>query len=321
MGSSDRDGRDHWLDPPARVLVTDVVARDGFQDEQAPIATDDKVAVLRALVAAGVTELEAASFVHPDWVPQMADAEAVLERLPRQPQVRYSALVPNMKGAERAVAAQVDEARLVVSASDHHNRANLNRSTDDTLAELVEVCQLLGGAAPGMRLAAGVATAFMCPETGPIPAGRLLGVVDALAGMGVTLVQLADTTGTANPLQVRAAVLRVRAAHPDLELGLHLHDTRGMGLANVLAGLSAGVARFDASLGGLGGCPFVPGAAGNIATEDLVHLLHELGVETGIDAAALVAAADLLEDVVGHGLESASWRIARGRGLSDRGVP
>ncbi len=320
MRRSEWDGRDAWLDLPARALVTDVVARDGFQDEPAVIATDDKAAVLRALIAAGVTELEATSFVHPDWVPQMADAEALLERLPRSPEVRYSALVPNVRGAERAVTARVDEARLVVSASEAHNRANLNRSTDETLAELAEVCRRLADAAPGMRLAAGVATAFMCPEDGPVPIGRLLGVVGSLARMGITVVQLADTTGTANPLQVREAVLRVRDAHPDLDLGLHLHDTRGMGLANALAGLGAGVTRFDASLGGLGGCPFAPGAAGNIATEDLVHMLHELGVETGIDAAALADAADLLEGVVGHALESASWRIRHGRRLPTGGA-
>lgn len=294
---------------PDRVLVTDVVTRDGLQDEERTVATADKLAVIAALVDAGVRSIEAASFVHPGLVPQMADADELMARLPRRPGIRYSVLVPNRKGAERALAAPPQEMRLVVSASEHHNRANLNRSVAESLAELREVVDYVRDEASDVTIAAGLATAFMCPVEGPVPADRLRFMVGELEAMDVESINLADTTGSANPALVAGSLQAVQDAFPAVELSLHLHDTLGRGLANVLAGLQAGVERFDASLGGLGGCPFAPGAAGNIATEDLVSMLHAMGVETGIDLDALIRASDLLPPAVGHALESTTWRL------------
>jgi len=291
------------------VLVTDVVTRDGLQDEARTVPTADKLAVIAALVDAGVRSVEAASFVHPGLVPQMADADELMARLPRCPGVRYSVLVPNRKGAERALATPPHEVRLVVSASEHHNRANLNRSVAESLAELGDVVDYVRAREPDVAIVAGLATAFMCPVEGAVPVDRLRYMVGKLTAMGVGSVNLADTTGSANPVLVGTSVAAVQDTFPTVELSLHLHDTLGRGLANALAGLHAGVQRFDASLGGLGGCPFAPGAAGNVATEDLVSMLHAMGVRTGIDPDALARASDLLPAAVGHGLASTAWHL------------
>ncbi|MDW8403834.1 hydroxymethylglutaryl-CoA lyase [Chloroflexus sp.] len=289
---------------PQRVVITEVVCRDGFQDEARMIATSEKLALIHRLIQAGVRSIEATAFVHPKVVPQMADADTLLAQAPREHGVRYSALLPNLKGAERALAAGLDEIHLVVSASDSHNRANLNRTTAQSLAQLATVAAFVQRAAPHVTIVGTVATAFGCPFTGRVPLERLGWVIGHMQAMGIEQVVLADTTGMANPLQVKQTLYALRERFPQLEWGLHLHNTRGLGLANAYAGLETGVTRFDAALGGLGGCPFAPGATGNIATEDLVHMLHEMGVETGIDLDALIAAARGLPALIGHDIDS-----------------
>lgn len=283
-----------------RVWIRDVAPRDGFQIEPSRVSTEVKVSVIDLLSAAGVPAIEVTSFVHPRAVPQMADAEEVMARIQRRPGTEYHVLVPNLRGAERALAAQPDQLNLVVSASESHNRANIRRDTFETLDDYVRVARLAEKA--GVRVAGGIATAFGCPFEGRIPLERLLAVVEAYVNIGVCSVSLADTTGMANPSQVRGVVQRVRERWPDLEIHLHFHNTRGMGLANVYAGYLEGITHFDASLGGIGGCPFAPGATGNICTEDTVHMFAEMGVETGIDLDALIASARDMERALGHPL-------------------
>jgi hydroxymethylglutaryl-CoA lyase len=289
---------------PGRILVTEVVTRDGFQDETRIIRTDEKVRVIEGVLRAGVRSIEVTSFVHPRVVPQMSDAEEVMARIPRVPGVTYSALAPNLIGATRAIAARVHEVRLFVSASESHNRANVNRSVSESLSELREAAGTVRSASPRVGLAFGIATAFGCPFEGQVPIDRVCWVIDQIVGMGVEIIGLADTTGMANPAQVERTVATVKERFPRVEFGLHFHNTRGLGLANAYAGLQAGVWRFDASLGGVGGCPFAPGATGNISTEDLVHMLHEMGIETGINLDVLIDEGRRLRDVVDHELES-----------------
>lgn len=296
---------------PHRAIITDVVCRDGFQDEPQIVPTEEKLRVIDGLVRAGVTSIEATSFVHPKVVPQMADADEVVARAPRGKGVRYSALLPNLKGAQRAIAAGIDEIHLVVSASDSHNRANLNRTTHESLEQLAQVAEYVQREASHVTLVGTIATSFGCPFEGDVPFTRLSQVIERFVGMGMEQIVLADTTGMANPQQVGRTVRAAMERFPGIEWGLHLHNTRGMGLANAYAGLQAGITRFDSSLGGLGGCPFAPGATGNISTEDLVHMLHEMGVETGIDLDALIAEARQLQNIVGH--ELASFVIKGGK--------
>ncbi|HEY8488517.1 MAG TPA: hydroxymethylglutaryl-CoA lyase [Thermaerobacter sp.] len=298
-----------------RVEITDVVTRDGFQDEAVPISTEDKVRVLEGLMDAGLRSLEVTSFVHPRLVPQMADAEAVMQALPRRPGVRLSVLVPNLKGAERALACRPDEIRLVVSASESHNRANLNRSVDETLAELAAVTAFIRSHDPGLPVAAAIATTFGCPFEGKVPLGQVVRIIDTFTQMGVHRIGLADTTGMANPAQVAATVAALRRRFPEVHFWLHLHNTRGLGLANAYAGYQAGIRSFDTSLGGIGGCPFAPGATGNVSTEDMVHMFHEMGVETGIDLDRLLAEGRRLRQIVGHELESAVQRAGKASDL------
>ncbi|HEX6989799.1 MAG TPA: hydroxymethylglutaryl-CoA lyase, partial [Bacillota bacterium] len=242
----------------AAVQITDVVTRDGFQDESVPIGTEDKVRVLEGLMDAGVRWLEVTSFVHPRVVPQMADAEAVMRSLTRRPGVTLSVLVPNRKGAERALAVEPDEVRLVVSASESHNRANLNRSIDETLRELAAVTAFLRSHRDDLPVAAAISTTFGCPFEGRVPLEQVVRIVDAFVEMGIDRLGLADTTGMANPAQVSAVVTALRERFPQVHFWLHLHNTRGLGLANAFAGYQAGIRHFDTSLGGIGGCPFAP---------------------------------------------------------------
>lgn len=289
---------------PKQVLVTDVVARDGFQNEDRLISTEDKLRVIEGLVRAGVTSIEVTSFVHPAIVPQLAEAAAVFARLPHHEGVVYSALVPNIKGARRALDAGVRELHLVVSASESHNRANVNRSVRESLVQLGEVCSYVRDENPRVTLVASIATAFHCPFEGRTPIERVCWIIEELVGMGIRRVNLADTNGAANPLQVWQTITTVKEGFPGITWSLHLHNTRDMGLANALAGLQAGITQFDASLGGIGGCPFVPGATGNISTEDLVHMLHEIGIETGIDLDVLLTEGSKLRAIIGRELSS-----------------
>jgi hydroxymethylglutaryl-CoA lyase len=283
----------------AEVSIREVAPRDGLQNEE-PIPTDAKVRLIDALSGTGVRRIEAVSFVHPKAIPQMADADAVWAGITRNSDIRYSALIPNTRGAQRALAAGFAEIEVVVSASDTHNRRNLNRSTDESLDDIGTLIELIHAA--GKTVEVIVATSFGCPFEGDIDPQRVAGIVARVRADGADRIAFGDTTGMATPRRVRDLLSAVR---PDL---LHFHNTRGTGLANVLTALDLGVTEFDASVGGIGGCPYAPGASGNIATEELVHMLEDMGIDTGIDLDALIEVAELAEKLLGRTLPSGVLR-------------
>ncbi len=302
-------------DLPARLSLREVGPRDGLQNED-PVPTAGKIALIDALSHTGVRRIEAVSFVSPRAIPQMADADEVWQRISRSEGVRYSALVPNLRGAERALSAGVRELELVVSASDTHNRANVNRSTEESLDEIAGLVAAVHAA--GGTAAVTVSTAWGCPYEGDVPVARVVAVAGRAVRDGADAISFGDTTGMATPPRVKALVGEFRSAFPEVELNLHFHNTRGTGLANVLAALQMGVSDFDASVGGLGGCPYAPGASGNIATEELVHMAEDMGVETGVDLAALIDAAAGAERLVGHQLPSQVLRAGPRTRLTPR---
>jgi hydroxymethylglutaryl-CoA lyase len=290
---------------PERVSIREVGPRDGLQNE-APVPTSAKVALLDALAGTGVRRIEAVSFVHPKAIPQMADADEVWAATRHAPGVRYSALVPNSRGAQRALDAGFREIEVVVSASDTHNRHNVNRSTEESLADITGLIELLHAA--GATVEVIVATSFGCPYEGDVPPERVASIVDRMVAGGVDRVAFGDTTGMATPRRVTEVVAPVRERHPELPLLLHFHNTRGTALANILVALELGISEYDASVGGLGGCPYAPGASGNVATEEVVHMLHDMGIDTGIDLDALIGVARLAEEIVGRELPSGVLR-------------
>jgi hydroxymethylglutaryl-CoA lyase len=292
---------------PDQVVITDVALRDGLQNQSRMLATETKLSLLHQLLAAGVRSMEVGSFVHPRLVPTMADTEEVCRRLPPAPGAQLLVLVPNLKGAERAIGVGVRHVRIVLSATEGHSRSNTNRSVSEGLDETRKVRDALH-AAGVTDVTAAVATAFVCPFDGVVPLDHLRGVVARLVEMGFGEISLSDTLGRADPDQVEQAVAVMRDAFPQTTFSLHLHDTYGMGLANVVAGLRQGVRAFDGALGGIGGCPFAPGAAGNVATEDVVFMLQAMGYDTGIDLDALAAAAAELRAALEGPLESAVSR-------------
>jgi hydroxymethylglutaryl-CoA lyase len=285
------------------ISIREVGPRDGLQNE-APVPTEAKVALLDALSATGVGRIEAVSFVHPKAIPQMADADQVWAAATRAPGVRYSALVPNSRGAQRALAAGFTELEVVVSASDTHNRANLNRSTAESLADISSLIKLVHDAGGSVEVI--VATSFGCPYEGDVPPGKVAAIAERVRADGADRLAYGDTTGMATPRRVRELLAAV--PRDDRPLLLHFHDTRGTGLANILTALDLGVTEFDASVGGLGGCPYAPGASGNVATEEVVHMLHDMGLSTGIDLDRLIGAAELAERIVGRTLPSGVLR-------------
>jgi hydroxymethylglutaryl-CoA lyase len=281
----------------ARVVVQEVAPRDGFQIEPAFIPTAAKIALIDALGKTGLAAIEVTSFASPTAIPALRDAEDVMRGIARAPGVTYGALVPNQRGAERALAAGADEMNLVMSVSESHNLANLRMTREQSCAQLCEVIHAVGRRA---AINASLSTAFGCPMEGAVPEEEVWRWATRLVEAGASGVSLADTTGMAHPAQVARMVETFRRRWPAVRLTLHLHNTRGLGLANVLAALAAGADRFDASLGGLGGCPYAPGATGNVCTEDLVHMLDALGYRTGVDLVRLLACARSLAHVVGH---------------------
>jgi hydroxymethylglutaryl-CoA lyase len=285
---------------PASVTICEVGTRDGFQIESDFIPTEQKIEVVDLLTGAGVPRLEVTSFVHPKAVPQLRDAEAVMAAIRRRPGTRYAALVPNDKGAARAVDAGVDAIHTVVSASESHNLANVNMSIAESIDKLRAVAQIAARA--GVPVQCGISTSFGCPFEGDVPLERLEGIVARLVDLGARGIGLADTTGMANPRQVAAVLQRLMPRFPGVEWTLHTHDTRAMAIPNILVALECGVTNLDASIGGLGGCPFAPGASGNVCTEDLVHCLHAMGIATGIDLDRLVAASRRVEQIIGRTL-------------------
>ncbi len=283
-----------------QIYIHEVLARDGFQIEPQFVPTERKIELIDALSGTGLAKIEVTSFVSPKAVPNLRDAETVMAGIKRNPSVKYVALIANLKGAERAIAARTDEVNLVVSISETHNLANVRRSTDASFEGFEEIIRALNGT--GTAVAGALSTAFGCPFEGEQAPDRVLRFVKRYVELGVDSVTLADTTGMAHPKQVLALCAEVRGRWPELELALHFHNTRGMGLANVLSGLATGVQHYEACLGGLGGCPFAPGATGNICTEDLVHMLECMGYSTGVDIDRLLVTSRRLAAIVGHDL-------------------
>jgi hydroxymethylglutaryl-CoA lyase len=285
---------------PARVTICEVGPRDGFQIEPEFLATEQKIEVVDRLADAGLPRIEVTSFVHPKAVPQLRDAEQVMAGIRRRPGTRYAALVPNDKGAVRAVDAGVDEIHTVVSASESHNLANVNMTVAESIEKLRAVMQVAGRAR--VPVACGISTSFGCPFEGEVPLARLESVVGRLVDIGARAIGLADTTGMANPRQVQRTLEHLGPRFPGIEWTLHTHDTRALAIPNILAAMECGLTHFDASIGGLGGCPFAPGASGNVCTEDLVHGLQAMGVETGIDLDRLIAVSRRVQEIVGRPL-------------------
>jgi hydroxymethylglutaryl-CoA lyase len=287
---------------PARVTVVEVGPRDGFQVERDFIPTELKIEVVDAVARAGVRKIETTSFVSPKMVPQLADAAEVMAGIERRPGTRYTALVPNLKGVDRAIEAGADGVRLVVTTTETYNRKNVGMSVDQSL----EVCREILARAEGEQLTveAVVALAFGCPFEGPVSADRVAELAHRFADMGIRELSIADSVGLGNPRQVAGTMERLRSELDGVALSLHLHDTRGLGLANVLAALQVGIDTFDASVGGLGGCPVLTDGAGNIATEDLVNLCEEMGIDTGVDAEAVQQISLKMQDFLGRRLPS-----------------
>ena len=298
---------------PDKVNLIEVGPRDGFQAVSKPIPTDIKVETIEALARAGVRHIQVTSFVHPQWVPQMADAEEVCRRIPATPEVRYRALALNQKGVERAHAAGITRLDLSVSVSETHSNKNANVSVDEALRNLREMVDL--ARQEDIEVRVGLQCVFGCAYEGPIPSERILDMAEELLSMKADMISLADTTGMANPLQVKQLLSQLIPLTEETPLVLHLHDTRGTGLANLTAALECGVNWFDTALAGLGGCPFIPGATGNIATEDTLYLLHSMGIETGIDLAGVAACSRRLEQFLGRPLPGKMYRLA------DQAVP
>ncbi|QFT62059.1 hydroxymethylglutaryl-CoA lyase [Roseivivax sp. THAF30] len=283
-----------------RITICEVGPRDGFQSEKTFIPTRKKIEIANALFASGIRHMQVTSFVSPRAVPQMADAEAVLDGIDRPDGAWVTALVPNLRGAERAAGAGVDAVHTVLSASETHNRKNVNRSVDQSLDELDAVFDVLSRT--NIAVEGGIATAFGCPFEGVVPPEQLARIARRYQDLGASSVSLGDTTGMATPLTVQAAIRAIRDAAPGLDIHLHFHNTRGVGLACVMTGLTEGVTHYDAAVGGLGGCPFAAGATGNICTEDLAYLLQESGYDTGVDLERVIEAAALTQDIIGRAL-------------------
>jgi hydroxymethylglutaryl-CoA lyase len=291
------------------VRIVEVGPRDGLQNESAAVPSAAKIAFVEALAGAGLPSVEVTAFVNPKWVPQMADAEAVYRGVSRKAGTRYPALVPNVAGLERALGVEADEVAIFAAASETFSRRNINQSIAESLERYAEVVRRAEVA--GIRVRAYLSTAFGCPYEHEVPVDRVVDLTDRLLAMGAYEVAVSDTIGVAHPGQVWDVLDRLLARVPASRVALHLHDTRGTALANVLAALQAGIATFDASAGGLGGCPYAPGASGNLATEDLVYMLDGLGIETGVSLDAVAAAAVTMEPLVGHPLPSRYQQAAR----------
>ena len=280
-----------------RLFFNEVAMRDGFQIEANFIPTDTKIALVDALSECGYAKIEVTSFTSPKAIPMLRDADEVMGRIRRQPGVEYTVLVPNLRGAERALEARADELNLVMSTSQTHNLANLRMPMANSLTALSEVIRRVDGKTP---VNISLSCCFGCPMEGDVPESNVLDLVSRFAAQGVRGITICDTTGMAHPAQVSRMVEALQQRFEQLQLTFHFHNTRGMGLANVLAAAQGGITRFDGSLGGLGGCPYAPGASGNICSEDAIHMLDAMGYDTGIDLTKLLAVARQMPDIVGH---------------------
>ena len=300
-----------WLGQlPKRVDVYEVGPRDGLQNELRTLPTRDKARLIDALVAAGEKRIEVTSFVSPKWIPQLADAEELLRLVGRREGVVFSALVPNLKGLERAKDAGLEEAAVFISASEAHSKKNINKSIAEALGGAREVT--VAALKAGMRVRGYLSTVWGCPYEGHVPVERVVDICRQLVDAGLYQLSLGDTIGVGTPRQTEEILEALLKHIPPEKLALHMHDTRGTALANALVGLSAGVTTFDASIGGLGGCPYAPGAAGNLATEDAVFMLHGMGVETGINLDRLVEAGEIAQELIGRKLAGKYLQAALG---------
>lgn len=304
---------------PLRVSIREVGPRDGLQNEDVILTTEQKVMLISQLATTGLRFIEVGSFVRSQNVPQMADTAEVFARIARQPDIIYSAIAPNAVGARRAVAAGADAIQVFLSASESHNQSNVNMSIAQSLAQATEIAAITRAA--GCMFDGVLSVVFGCPFEGDVPIERVLELCGRLLDLGAAQITLGDTTGMAHPRLVQALALAFRGRFPRAGMRLHLHSARGAGLANVLAALEVGVDRFDASVGGIGGCPFAPGAPGNICSEDLIHMLHEMGVATGVDLPGLLACAHMLEDLLGHELPGQTLRAGLCKHLPADGGP
>jgi len=300
-----------WLGQlPKRVDVYEVGPRDGLQNELRTLPTRAKARLIDALVAAGEKRIEVTSFVSPKWIPQLADAEELLRLVGRREGVVFSALVPNLKGLERAKEAGLEEAAVFISASEAHSKKNINKSIAEALGGAREVT--VAALKAGMRVRGYLSTVWGCPYEGSVPVERVVDICRQLVDAGLYQLSLGDTIGVGTPRQTEEILEALLKHIPPEKLALHMHDTRGTALANALVGLSAGVTTFDASIGGLGGCPYAPGAAGNLATEDAVFMLHGMGVETGINLDRLVEAGEIAQELIGRKLAGKYLQAALG---------
>ena len=305
-----------WEGAGRAIVMQEVGTRDGLQMEAAFVPTEDKIALVNTLSDAGLAKIEVTAFVSPQAIPALRDAEIVLREIRRRPGTVYSALVPNVRGAERALDARTDELNLVMSVSETHNLANLRMTRAQSFKGLAEVIALVRGSQSVVNVS--LSCCFGCPMEGEVPADVVMDWAARFVDLGVHGITLCDTTGMAYPPQVATLTEAFRSLWPDTELTLHFHNTRGMGLANVLAAIDAGADRFDASLGGLGGCPYAPGASGNVCTEEIVHALELMDYDTGCDLSLLLAAAHRLPALIGHEIPS---QIAKAGRRLDLHVP
>jgi hydroxymethylglutaryl-CoA lyase len=307
-----------WNGGRRRIYMQEVGTRDGFQSEGTFVETRDKIALIDALSNTGMAKIEVTAFVSPQAIPALRDAEIVLREIERKPGVVYTALVPNVRGAERAIDARANELNLVMSASESHNLSNLRMTREQSFNGLKQVAVIAREASLPVNIS--LSCAFGCPMEGDVPEATVLAwskrFIEELGAQGVTL---CDTTGMAHPQQVARLTAQFGERWPDAELTLHFHNTRGMGLANVLAAIDSGADRFDASLGGIGGCPYAPGASGNVCSEEIVHALELMGYDTGVDLAALIAAAQRLPSLIGH--DTPSQIVKAGRRLDLHPLP
>jgi hydroxymethylglutaryl-CoA lyase len=283
-----------------KVKITEVGPRDGFQSEKTILKTEDKIDIINNLIESGFPRIEVSSFVSPKAIPQLADAEIILNKVKRNQNTTLAALVPNTRGALRAVEAKLDEIVVFLSASESHNKKNVNRSVQESLLGFKEIADI--ASKNNIPIQGDIATAFGCPFEGNVSSKKLADISKEYKLMGFKGVTLGDTTGMATPPVVTDAINAIRDNVPDFEITLHFHNTRGVGLANVMTGLNLGISDYESCFGGMGGCPFAPNATGNICSEDLIYLLHEMGIETGIDLDQLIKIAKKVESLVGHRL-------------------
>ncbi|MEX3745159.1 hydroxymethylglutaryl-CoA lyase [Lysinibacillus xylanilyticus] len=294
---------------PKHVTLKEVGPRDGLQNEKTHMATADKVQLVNLLSQTGLNYIEVTSFVHPKWIPQLADAVEVLQAIKRQKDITYAALVPNMRGLERALQADVDEVSVFMSASESHNKNNINKTINETFPIVEEV--VVGAKAAHKKVRGYISTVIGCPYEGYIQPEKVLRVIEKLLEMGIDEISLGDTIGVAVPTQVESLLAELLKRYPVENFAMHFHDTRGTALANIVKSLEMGITKFDSALGGLGGCPYAKGASGNVATEDLLYLLNEMGIKTGVELNKVLEATHFIEQKLGKAVTSKQMAIAR----------